>query len=120
MRYVLGLFLAAHGAAHLVGFATAWRLSDTLPYHTTLFGGRMDVGESGTQGIGVLWLLAAIGFCVAGVGLAATAAWWRPLALLVAAGSLLLSLAEWPAARIGVAIDLALLTSIALASLAGA
>jgi hypothetical protein len=64
----------------------------------------------------LLWLIAAVGFCVAGVGLAAGSAWWRPLAVGVAAGSLLLSLAEWPAARVGVAIDLALLVGLTVAS----
>ena len=118
MRYVFGVFLAAHGLAHLVGFATAWRLSNTLPYHTTLFGGRMDVGAGGMQGIGLLWLLATLGFCIAGVALATGAWWWRPLAAGVAAGSLLLSVAEWPAARVGAAIDLALLTALTIVSLA--
>lgn len=39
MRLILSGLLLAHGIAHLVGFAVAWKLlvNDEVPYRTTLF-----------------------------------------------------------------------------------
>ena len=86
MRIAAVLFLAAHGFAHLVGFAGAFRLKPDI-YHTTLLAGRVDVGDAGMRVMGVLWVLAALLFAGAAASLAMRADWFRPL-LLVAAMSI--------------------------------
>jgi hypothetical protein len=111
VRYAVALVLAAHGIAHLPGFAVAWRLmsSPELPYSTLLLMGRVDVGDAGMRVVGMLWLVLAAAFIALGVTL-----WIRPAlpattTLAVTAASLALSVAQWPAARIGVAVNALLL-----------
>lgn len=69
MRFGLAFLLAAHGVAHLVGFVSSWKLATLaeLPYKTTVFSVRVDVGEAGARVMGVLWLLAALAFLVAAI-----------------------------------------------------
>jgi hypothetical protein len=66
MRVLLGMVLVLHGLVHLIGFVVPWRLADLssegFVYKTTLLAGNLDIGAVGIQGVGVLWLLAAIGF----------------------------------------------------------
>ena len=109
VRIAASLFLIAHGFAHLVGFATSWKLSDTLPYHTTVFGGRVEVGPGLTRTLGGVWLLVATAFFVSAAGLLRDAEWWRPFTVGVVVLSLVMCLLEWPLARIGLVIDAALL-----------
>jgi hypothetical protein len=44
MRCVLGIFLIAHGIAHLVGFVVSWRIGtlEGAVYKTTILGGMVD------------------------------------------------------------------------------
>ena len=48
---MLASFLLAHGVAHLVGFVSSWKLATLaeLPYKTTVFSGRVDVGDAGIR-----------------------------------------------------------------------
>jgi hypothetical protein len=114
-RRVAGAFLAAHGVAHTLAFAIAWRLTESpdLPYTTELFGGRLDVGSVGIRLVGVLWLVAGAALVFAGLRV------WRrhplaPATLAAAAGlSLLLCLTQPGRAQVGLAIDVALLLVLA-------
>ena len=110
MRIVVALFLAAHGIAHLVGFAVPWKLitSPDIPYRTTIFAGTLDIGDTGERVLGVLWLIAAGAFVAAG------AAWFADarlapanttVALLL---SVLLCVADWPQTRIGMVVNIAI------------
>jgi hypothetical protein len=49
---VLGVLIALHGLAHLVGFAAP-------------LAGRLDLGDAGIRVVGVLWLLLAVALWVA-------------------------------------------------------
>ena len=118
MRIGLALFLLAHGVAHLVGFAGAFRLKSDIPYHTTLLAGRVDVGDAGMRVMGVLWVVGALLFACAAASLALRADAFRPLLLVAALVSLVLSVLELPSARIGVAIDVAILAALAASTLA--
>lgn len=111
MHIVIGLFLIAHGAAHLVGFLTYWRITsfEEMPYKTTLFADRVDVGDAGIRLVGGLWLLAALAFFAAGLALIFSQAWWQSLTLYTAIFSLFLSLTGWPDARFGVLVNLLIL-----------
>jgi hypothetical protein len=111
MRIALSILLLLHGIAHLPGFLVSWRLmkAETVPYGTTIVGGALDVGDGGIRFVGVLWLLVAAACVVAGVaGLRGTTG-WPTLALSAVTFSFLLCIIGWPAARLGLALDAALL-----------
>lgn len=111
MRFILGGFLILHGVAHLVGFVVPWRLVqvEDAPYKTTQLGGRWDIGDTGIRIVGVLWLVGALAFAAAGIGLVGGHAWWTNLTLYAAAVSLVMSILGWPDAKIGVVINILLL-----------
>ena len=111
MRFALASLLAAHGVAHVVGFVSSWRLATLteLPYKTTIFSGRIDVGDAGIRMVGALWLLVAIAFLAAGAAVAAATDWAGRLLLVTVIASLLLCVAGWPDARIGVAVNVGLI-----------
>jgi len=52
-------------------------------YKTTLLSGNLDMGDAGIRMVGLLWLLAAVGFVVAGVAIFSLQPWWQMLTLLV-------------------------------------
>jgi len=110
MRFVLATLMTLHAVAHLVSVVEAWRLiPNRFPYKTTVLAGRVDLGDVGIRAVGLVWLFVAIGFFLAAIGAVTGSAWWVPLALGIAASSLLLSFAELPAARAGVMINLAII-----------
>lgn len=113
MSIALGVLLLAHGLAHMVGFVGSWRLSESVPCKTTLFGGRIPLGDSGLKVVGGLWLLAALAFAAAGVGSFIGASWWAVLTPAVSLVSLTMCVAAWPDAKIGAAVD-AILIVVAL------
>lgn len=117
MRYALAILFLAHGVAHLPGFLTSWRLAslEGMSYKTTLLAGAVDVGDLGIRIIGAFWLLAALGFVVAGIGTVLAAPWWGTLTAVVALFSLVLSVLEWPEAKIGVAVNALILIYLGIA-----
>ncbi|HEV3049900.1 MAG TPA: hypothetical protein VGX50_06315 [Longimicrobium sp.] len=117
LRIGLAVLMVLHGIAHLPGFANSWRLATfpDLPYHTTLLGGRLEIGDAGMRVAGALWLAAALAFCLAGAGAVLQRGGWMAFAIAVAAASLVLCLLEWPAARIGVWVNVAILLALVLA-----
>jgi hypothetical protein len=114
MRIALGVLMLLHGIAHLPGFLGSWRLAtlEGMPYKTTILSGRLDLGDAGIRVVGAAWLVVALGFGLAAVAALAGRAWWWPAALGVALASLCLSGLEWPEARIGVAVNLAILAAL--------
>lgn len=115
MRLLLASAVAAHGVAHLVGFVSAWKLAmlPELPYKTTLLAGRIDVGDAGMRIVGVLWLLLAVAFVAAAIDVATDTGWVRVMPV-AAIASLALCMTAWPEARIGVAVNVALILFLAI------
>ena len=109
MRLALAALMILHGIAHLVGFAGSWHLGADLPYKTTVLAGRIDLGDAGIRVAGLLWLVAAIAFVVAGAGAALNYDWWVKATLYVTFASLVLTLVELPDARIGLVVNVAIL-----------
>lgn len=109
-RYlVVGLF-ASHGVVHTMGFAATWRLGQITAIPTTpAFPPGLSAGSPIALVLGVFWVTAAVGFIGAAVGLAISARGWRFVAAGAALLSLLLCLAWWNTAPVGVAIDVAIL-----------
>ncbi len=103
MRVILVLLLLAHGIAHLPGFLVNWQIRSfpELPFRTTIFAGGVDVGLAGIKAVGVGWLLVAIAFGCAALGVLARWGWWQLLVYGAIAASILLTAAAWPEARLG-------------------
>ena len=116
MRFVLAFLLVAHGIAHLVGFVSSWKVATLaeVPYKTTVFSGHLDVGDAGIRVMGLLWLLAALAFLITAVGVATETGWAVRFTLVAVIASLLLCVAGWPDARIGVAVNVGLLLLLAI------
>jgi hypothetical protein len=108
MRFALAALMILHGLAHLAGFAGSWHMGE-LPYKTTVLGGRVDLGDTGIRAAGVLWLTAAIAFAIVGAGTALNYSWWAKAALYVTLASLALTIMEFPEAKIGLVVNLAIL-----------
>ncbi|MFN0179959.1 MAG: DUF6544 family protein [Gemmatimonadales bacterium] len=110
MRWLFTAFFIVHGIAHLPGFTTPWRITTAaeMPYQTTILAGLIDLGPAGIRVLGVVWLLVGPGMVATGVAVARSAPDWPGPALALIAASLVLSVLGWPAARIGVAVNLAL------------
>ena len=116
MRLLLASAVAAHGVAHLVGFVSAWKLAmlPELPYKTMLLAGRVDVGDAGMRIVGMLWLLLAVAFVAAAVDVATDTGWAAGVMPVAAIASLALCMTTWPEARIGVAVNIALIVLLAI------
>jgi hypothetical protein len=97
--------------AHLVGFAVPWRLvkSEDMPYSTRILAGRVDLGHGGIRVYAVAWLLLAVGFVAAALGVATGGPWGVPLAAGLALASLGFSVLSWPASRVGVYVNAVIL-----------
>ena len=72
--------VAAHGLIHLIGFVVPFGIArvDGFADRTTALNGLVELGEAGSVVLGVTWLLLAVGFVVAGVGLWRGRAWRLP------------------------------------------
>jgi hypothetical protein len=116
MRLALAMLMAIHGIAHTAGFAESWKLAPGggVPYKTTVFGGRLDLGDSGIRTVGVLWLVASIAFLITSAATVLDASWWRPAAAAAAMGSIALTSLELPQARLGTLINVIILVSLPL------
>ena len=116
MRFVFAVLLVAHGVAHLVGFVSSWKLATLaeLPYKTVVFSGRVDVGDVGIRMMGVLWLLAALGFLAAAFAVTTETGWAVRFTLAAVVASLILCVVGWPDARIGVAVNVGLALLLAI------
>jgi hypothetical protein len=119
MRIAMGIYMLVHGLCHFVGFVVPWKILTMKeePYRTTLIAGRLDVGSIGIRLVGILWLLACVGFMASGTGALASSAWWRNAMVPLALASSVLCVLGLPGAKIGILANALLLTAIAGASL---
>ena len=110
-RFLFVAPLIAHGLVHLLGFVVNWQLASLaeMPYKTTLLAGALDVGATGIRAVGLLWLLGAVGFVVAGGAVFNLRPWWRVFTLGATLFSLALCILGWPDARFGLLVNLAIL-----------
>ncbi len=117
MQIIFAIVLLFHGLIHLLGFVVPWRLAtlEEMPYKTTVLAGALDVGEAGIRAVGLLWLLAAVGFAVAAGALFTMRPWWAAVTLGITLFSLALCILGWPEARFGALINLAILAFLFIA-----
>ncbi len=114
-EYLVAAFLALHGIAHLVGFMGTWHLgpfvdrgAPALPFGLTDGGGL-------ARTLGVLWIGGMVLFVATAVGAVIGASWWPQMLILATTSSLALCVLWWHDARIGAAIDIAILVSVGIA-----
>ena len=121
MHYLVAAIVAIHGLAHLVGFVVPWRLAqlEEMPYSTTLLAGKLDVGAKGIRLVGLLWLLAALGYLGTAVAIACLSPWWLVAIFSVTAFSLLLCVLGWPHSKIGLIVDVGILAIFAVGRILG-
>lgn len=86
----------------LPGFLVIWQLRSLpeLPFRTTTFAGTLAVGHLGIKAVGVGWLVVAIAFGLAALGVLVRSGWWQPLAYRAVGASVLLTVVGWPEARL--------------------
>jgi hypothetical protein len=112
------VFVFLHGFVHVIGFTTPWGLYTLrgVGYSTTILNGAIDIGDSASRALGLVWLAATVAFASVAVML------WRghPLARRATVAVLLVSLVlcaiRLPSAVVGLGIDVVLLALLALAS----
>lgn len=105
MRLFLASLLMLHGFAHVVGFAGAFKLSQDIPYKTTVLSGRLDLGPAGIRVVGLIWLIVAVTFVLIGLAGLANQQWWLRAGVAASIISLMLCMVELPEARVGMAIN---------------
>ena len=120
MRFALGLLMALHGFAHLVGMVVSWQLAplEGAIYKTTLLSGRVDVGDAGMRVMGALWLLTALGFAIASFATFTGRPWFVAAAIAVSVVSLALSIVALPDSRIGIAVNVLILAALGIGTFA--
>jgi hypothetical protein len=110
MRSLLAAMLAAHGVAHIPGFVVSWRVGvlPELPYTTTILAERFDVGDAGIRVVGLLWLLACLGFLNAAVLVTMRVPSAYRVTLFMTVASFALCAVGWPDSRIGLWVNVVL------------
>ena len=108
---IAAIFLILHGLIHLIGFLVSWGLVeiDSFKYGTSILAGKVDLGRTGIRRVGILWVVGAIGFVIAGVGLWLVTPWWFTLLIGVTLYSLVLCILGWPDSQYGFYINLVIL-----------
>lgn len=105
MKVIISVLLILHGIAHTVGFATSWKLANPSGFKTTVFGGNVDLGEFGIRITGLMWLITGAAFVVLAVAWFTNRSWAMSLAWGTLIVSSLLTIIEWPEARIGLTVN---------------
>ncbi|EWM10231.1 hypothetical protein [Kutzneria sp. 744] len=114
VRWLIAVLLVLHGLVHLLGFVVPWKLATVtgFPHRTDVLSG-VDVGETGARLIGVLWLIAGLGFMAGGATLALGATWWWVVVLCAGVLSLALAALWWQQAYAGLVIDVVAVIGVA-------
>jgi hypothetical protein len=120
IRIVAAVVVAGHGLIHLIGFVVPWGLAQVegFPYRTTALGGAIALGDAGARAVGVAWLVCAVGFVVAGLGIWRRASWALPLAAVLAVASIVPCVLGLPEAVAGIVVNAVILGVVAWTSIA--
>ena len=111
---IVALVLGIHGLIHLMGAAVYLKLGDVqgLAYKTTVLSGRVDLGAGGIRVFGALWILPALGFVAAALGLLEGWSWWGVALLAATVVSTLLTVLDWNVAFMGAIVDFAIVCAV--------
>ena len=110
----VALLLGIHGLIHLLGATVYLKLGEVqgLAYKTTVLGGRVDLGAGGIWVFGALWILPAIGFVAAALGLLEGWSWWGVALLAATIVSTVLTVLDWDVAFMGAIVDVAIVGAV--------
>jgi hypothetical protein len=119
-RTLAAALLAAHGLIHLIGFVVPWGITQVegFPYRTSALAGAIALGEPGARLVGVVWLVLAVGFVVAGVATWRRVAWAAPLTAVLAIGSIVVCALGLPEAKLGIIVNVAILAALGWVAIA--
>jgi hypothetical protein len=119
LRFVAAVVLVAHGAIHLIGFVVPWKVAtlDDFPYRTTALAGSIELGDPGARAIGFLWLLLALGFVAAGIGVWRRAGWSLPVLAALSITSLAVCILGLPESVAGIVLNAAILALLVMHAL---
>ncbi len=108
---LFGTFLAGHGLVHVMGFIAQWKIAtiEGLEYRTTILDGHIDLGSIGIRIEGLFWLLPVVGFVAGALGLVLGRIWWKRVVLVTTLMSLVICVAGWPQAQVGVYVNIGIL-----------
>ena len=118
-KYLLTFLLIIHGLAHASGPLGFWTSGpQAFVEKPWLFSKGVTPRSAVGAAFGLVWLVAALGFVGAGLGLLLGQAWWPTLAVAAAAVSLV-AIVPWvrvvpPGAWAGACLDLAILAALLL------
>ncbi len=117
MRQLMGAFFILHGLGHAVGVLACWTRID-VGFRDTLWmlPGRVTLRSPVGVAFGGLWLLALVGWVVAGAGALTGTEWWPALAVASAVVSIA-AMAPWwdampPGVRLGLLADVVVLLAL--------
>jgi hypothetical protein len=111
LQVIVGVIIAMHGLIHLIGFVVPWNLATIagFPYRTTALNGAITIGDGIARAVGIAWLACAVGFAVAGIGLARGESWSLPLTAALAVVSIVACALGLPEAVAGIVVNVAIL-----------
>ena len=111
MEIVLAGILIIHGIAHLVGFVVPWKIAqlEEMPFKTTLFYGRVNVGDIGIRTIGIFWLIFGVGFWLCAAFVLTSFSMWRHTTLSLSVLSTLLCIAGLPDSKYGIWVNVVII-----------
>ena len=117
IRIIAAAVVAGHGLIHLIGFVVPWGLAEVegFPYRTTALGGAVALNDAGARAVGIAWLVCAVGFAVAGLGIRRRAPWALPAAAVLAVASIVLCVLGLPEAVAGIVVNAVILGVVAWA-----
>ena len=126
LKFVAGLFIILHGLVYLLYSGHSWRLFELRPEMAWPDGSwafSKALGDEITRRLtSAMYIIVALGFVAAGMGLLANQGWWRTLAFGAAALASILIILLWDGkmrmldaqGAIGLLINLAILAVAAL------
>lgn len=117
VRYIIAFIIFMHGLVHLLYFVSYWPIAqlEEIPYKTTLFNNRWDVGAGGIRFFALLCLLVALGFVIAAIAFALQASWWSAWMTAMAILSMILTAMDFSVAYGGPIVDGLILILVLLA-----
>ena len=113
-RIGIAIFFVLHAIAHAPGILGAWKI---VEFEDASFRPNVlltDASDTLVAVLGALWLLAALGYLAAAVGLFRNDQWWRTATFLAALVSLGMSTLWMEDAIVGLMINIAILTALFL------
>lgn len=116
MNFLVSVLLFIHGFAHLVGFVVTFKLKhfDETPFKTTLFYGKIDLGENGIKIFGLFWLIFSLAFFLSFLGILYEYTWGDNFTLVISILSLILCIFGLPDSKFGILINLLIISLIIL------